>query len=155
MNFDFIRDLFAQFRPVTVKRMFSGAGLYCDGVMFALVVRGTVYLKADENTALDFKREGSGPFTYTRGKKSGGLSEHALSYWRLPDRLYDDSDELAIWAERALTIAQRQKFAPAQAKTDDTEAKGEKRHKKLCGSTSISSLIGPRRLGALPSQRRR
>ena len=41
MNFDFIRDLFAQFRPVTVKRLFSGAGLYCDGVMFALVVRGT------------------------------------------------------------------------------------------------------------------
>ena len=69
MNFDFIRDLFAQFRPVTVKRMFSGAGLYCDGVMFALVVRGTVYLKADENTALDFKREGSGPFTYTLGNK--------------------------------------------------------------------------------------
>ena len=51
MNFDFIRDLFAQFRPVTVKRMFSGAVLYCDGVMFALVVRGTVYLKADEITA--------------------------------------------------------------------------------------------------------
>ena len=112
MNFDFIRDLFAQFRPVTVKRMFSGAGLYCDGVMFALVVRGTIYLKADEASIADFKREGSGPFTYTRGKKSGRVSEHALPYWRLPERLYDDPDELAVWAERALAIAQRQKFAP-------------------------------------------
>lgn len=109
---DFIRDLFAQFRPVTVKRMFSGAGLYCEGVMFGLVVRGTIYLKADETSIADFKREGSGPFTYTRGKKSGRRSEHALPYWRLPDRLYDDPDELAAWAERALTIAQRQKFAP-------------------------------------------
>jgi len=109
---DFIRDLFAQFRPVTVRRMFSGAGLYCDGMMFGLVVRGTIYLKADEASIADFKREGSGPFTYTRGKKSGRRREHALPYWRLPDRLYDDPDELAVWAERALVIAQRQKVVP-------------------------------------------
>jgi DNA transformation protein len=111
---DFIRDLFAQFRPVTVRRMFSGAGLYCDGAMFGLVVRGAIYLKSDEASIADFKREGTDPFTYTRGKKSGRPSEHALPYWRLPDRLYDDPDELAQWAERALTIAQRQKFAPRQ-----------------------------------------
>jgi DNA transformation protein len=92
--------------------MFSGAGLYCDGVMFGLVVRSTIYLKADESGSADFVREGSGPFTYTRGKASGRPSEQALSYWRLPDRLYDDPDELAVWAERALAIAQRQKVAP-------------------------------------------
>jgi DNA transformation protein len=109
---DFIRDLFAAFRPVTVRRMFSGAGLYCDGVMFGLTVRDTIYLKADEASIADFKRERSGPFTYTRGKKSGRLTQHALPYWRLPDRLYDDPDELAVWAARALGIAQRQKFAP-------------------------------------------
>src|SRR5437763_16628989 len=92
--------------------MFSGAGLYCDGVMFGLVVRGTIYLKADETSSADFEREESGPFTYTRGKASGRPSERALSYWRLPDRLYDDPEELAVWAERALGIAQRQKFKP-------------------------------------------
>jgi DNA transformation protein len=112
LDTEFIRDLFAQFRPVKVRRMFSGAGLYCDGMMFGLVVRGTIYLKADESSSADFVREGSGPFTYTRGKASGRPSEHALSYWRLPDRLYDDPDELAVWAERALAIAQRQKVAP-------------------------------------------
>jgi DNA transformation protein and related proteins len=112
LDFDFIRDLFVQFRPVTVRRMFSGAGLYCDGVMFGLVVRGTIYLKADESSSADFEREGSTRFTYTRGKTSGRPSEHALPYWRLPDRLYDDPDELAVWAERALAIAQRKKMAP-------------------------------------------
>jgi len=112
LDIEFIRDLFAQFRPVTVRRMFSGAGLYCDGVMFGLVVRGTIYLKADATNSADFVREGSGPFTYTRGKASGRPSERALSYWRLPDRLYDDPDELAVWAERALAIAQRQKVTP-------------------------------------------
>jgi len=113
---DFIRDLFAQFRPVTVRRMFSGAGLFCDGVMFALVVRGTIYLKADETSIMDFECEGSAAFAYTRGKGSGRRTEHALPYWRLPDRLYDDPDELAVWAERALAIAQRQKFAPRKRK---------------------------------------
>jgi DNA transformation protein len=112
MNSDFIRDLFAQFRPVRVRRMFSGAGLYCDGVMFGLVVRGTIYLKADETSSAELAREGSGPFTYTRGKASGRPRKHALPYWRLPDRLYDDPDELALWAERALAIAQRKKMAP-------------------------------------------
>jgi DNA transformation protein len=112
LDTEFIRDLFAQFRPVTVRRMFSGAGLYCDGVMFGLVVRGTIYLKADETSSADFAREGSSRFTYKRGKASGRPSEHALSYWRLPDRLYDDPDELAVWAERALAIAQRLKTAP-------------------------------------------
>jgi len=114
LDTEFIRDLFAQFRPVTVRRMFSGAGLYCDGVMFGLVVRGTIYLKADATSSADFVREGSGRFTYTRGKAAGRASEHALPYWRLPDRLYDDPDELAAWAERALAIAQRQKVTPRQ-----------------------------------------
>jgi DNA transformation protein len=116
LDTEFIRDLFAQFRPVTVRRMFSGVGLYYDGVMFGLVVRGTIYLKADETSSADFAREGSGPFTYTRGKTSGRQSEQALSYWRLPDRLYDDPDELAVWAERALAIAQRQRWRRASGR---------------------------------------
>jgi TfoX/Sxy family transcriptional regulator of competence genes len=51
--------------------MFSGAGLYCEGVMFGLVVSGTIYLKADETSIANFKREGSGRFTYTRGQEIG------------------------------------------------------------------------------------
>jgi DNA transformation protein and related proteins len=35
-----------------------------------------------------------------------------MSYWRLPERLYDDPDELVVWAERALAIAERKKLAP-------------------------------------------
>ena len=114
---EFIRDLFAQFRPVTVKRMFSGAGLFCDGLMFGLVIRDVIYLKADATSIPDFEREGSAPFTYIRGKNSGRPSHHALPYWRLPERLYDDADELAVWAARAFAIAERQRFAPrARAK---------------------------------------
>lgn len=110
MDADFIRDLFAPFRPVTIRRMFSGAGIFADGLMFGLVVREVIYLKADDSSAADFEREGCAPFTYTRGKKSGRPSEHALPYWRLPERLYDDPEELAAWAARAFAAAERKRF---------------------------------------------
>ena len=112
MDHDFVRDLFAPFGPVTVKRMFSGAGIFADGLMFGLVVRDVIYLKVDDGNRAEFEREDSAPFTYTRGKKSGRPNEHALPYWRLPERLYDDPDELAEWARRAFAAAERKKFAP-------------------------------------------
>lgn len=112
MDADFIRDLFGAFGPVTVRRMFSGAGIFADGLMFGLIVRDVIYLKADDTSVADFEREDCKPFTYTRGNKSGRASEHALPYWRLPERLYDDPDELAAWARRAFAVAERKKFAP-------------------------------------------
>ena len=112
MDPDFIRDLFAPFGPVTVRRMFSGAGIFADGLMFGLIVRDVIYLKTDDSNRADFEREGCAPFTYTRGRKSGRPSEHALPYWRLPERLYDDPEELAVWARRAHAAAERKKLAP-------------------------------------------
>jgi DNA transformation protein len=107
MDPEFIRDLFAPFRPVTIKRMFGGAGLYADGLMFALVFDGTIFLRVDEASILEFQREGSAPFTYTRAKSKNRIGRASLSYWRLPERLYDDPDELAVWSARALAIAER------------------------------------------------
>jgi DNA transformation protein len=109
---EFIRELFAQFRPVTLKRLFGGAGIYCEGLMFGLVFDGAVFLKVDETSIPDFEREGSRPFVYTRAKSPGRVGRHSLSYWRLPERLYDDPNELAVWAARALAIAERKKLAP-------------------------------------------
>lgn len=114
VDHEFIVELFAAFRPVMVRRMFGGAGLFVDGLMFGLVHDGIVYLKADEGTIPAFKREGQGPFSYAT--KSG--TNTIASYWRMPERLYDDPDELARWAAEAFEIA-RQKAArklPGQAK---------------------------------------
>jgi len=111
MDPEFIRELFASFGAVTIRRMFGGAGIYSDGVMFGLVFDGAIFLKVDDPSIPDFEREGSRPFVYSR-RSAGRTKEAALSYWRLPERLYDDPDELAVWAARALAIAERKKFAP-------------------------------------------
>jgi DNA transformation protein len=100
---DSIAELFAGFGAVVVRRMFSGLGVFSDGLMIALVVDGTVFLKADEQTFPSFTREGLGPFSY--GTKHGKRTLN--SYWRLPERLYDDPEELAVWARQALDAARR------------------------------------------------
>ena len=111
MDPEFIRELFAQFGPVTVRRMFGGAGLFAEGLMFGLVFDGAIYLKVDGESIPGFEREGSRPFTYTRGKSAGRGREASLPYWRLPERLYDDPEELAAWAAHAFAIAERKRYA--------------------------------------------
>jgi DNA transformation protein and related proteins len=114
MDSEFVRDLFARFGTVSVRRMFGGAGIWSDGLMFALEFDGVVYLRVDEASLADFEREGSKPFVYPRAKTPGKIGRPSRSFWRLPERLYDDPDELAVWANRALAIAQRKKFKPAK-----------------------------------------
>ncbi len=109
MDPEFIRDLFTSFGPVTVRRMFSGAGIFSEGLMIGLIVRDVIYLRVDDANRADFEHEGSEPFTYMRGAKTGRPTQHALPYWRLPERLYDDTDDLAVWAKRAAAAAERRK----------------------------------------------
>src|ERR671925_1076313 len=92
-----LKEIFAAFGPVSVRRMFGGAGVYAEGTMFALVADGELYLKADEETIPAFRAAGAGPFVY--GAKGRRV---VMSYWRLPDRLLDEPDELAEWARAAL-----------------------------------------------------
>jgi DNA transformation protein len=100
---DDIQELFSAFGVVAVRRMFGGAGIYADGAMFGLVADGVIYLKTDDVNAPAFEREHLPPFTYeTKDGKRG-----VMSYRRMPERLYDDPDELATWARDALAAAQR------------------------------------------------
>ena len=101
---------------MSVRRMFGGAGIFVDGRMIGLVSRDAIYLKAAAETIPAFEQEGLAPFSYAT--KNG---EHKLtSYWRMPDRLYDDPDELARWAkaahEAALRALARQRKPPQSRK---------------------------------------
>jgi DNA transformation protein len=114
-----LRDVLAPLGPITVRRMFGGAGIYCEGSMFALVADDTLYLKADERSKAMFVAEGMGPFTYDTAK--GG--NVVMSYWRIPDRLLEDSDEMVVWARTALAVASRKKVTSG--------GMGAKRRRKL------------------------
>ena len=120
MDFADIKELFSVFGPVDARRMFGGAGIYADGTMFALLADGVIYLKADDGNAAAYDRESLGPFTYATKEGKRGV----MSYRRMPDRLYDDPDELATWAREALAAARR--------------GKGSKKSPKLAASNSVT-----------------
>ena len=103
MDREFLIDLFSSFGPVTIRRMFSGYGISADGTNFALALRSGLYLRADETTIPQFEAEGSRPFQYQTRAKTVTVN----SYWELPARLFDDTDELSVWARAALAAARR------------------------------------------------
>ena len=103
MDRDFLIDLFSDFGPVTIRPMFSGFGISADGTNFALALRAGLYFRADEHSIPQFEAEGSKPFSYQTRAKTVTVN----SYWQLPARLFDDSEELADWARAALAAAQR------------------------------------------------
>jgi DNA transformation protein len=103
MDRDFLIDLFAGFGSVTIRRMFSGFGISADGTNFGLALRGGLYLRADEQTIPRFEAEGSKPFQYQTRAKTVTVN----SYWQLPERLYDDPEDLSDWARASLAAAQR------------------------------------------------
>jgi DNA transformation protein len=110
LDAEHIRELFEHFHPVEVRRMFGGAGIAADGIIFAIVFDSVIYLKTDEATLPDFEREGSKPFVYPL-MKTPRTRKSPSTFWRLPERLYDDPEELAVWAARSLAISQRKKAA--------------------------------------------
>jgi DNA transformation protein len=107
MDCDFLIDLFSDFGPVTIRRMFSGFGISAEGTNFALALRGGLYFRADEQTIPRFESEGSKPFQYQTRTKTVTVA----SYWQLPERLYDEPEELTAWARAALVAAERAALA--------------------------------------------
>jgi DNA transformation protein len=107
MDRDFLIDLFADFGPVTIRRMFSGFGISADGTNFALALRSGLYFRADAQTIPRFEAEGSKPFQYQTRTKTVTVA----SYWELPARLFDDPEELTEWARAALATAERAPLA--------------------------------------------
>lgn len=107
----YLVDQLARLGSVVVRRMFGGAGLYLDGIMFGLLAEGTCYLKTDDGNRGDYEAQGMGPFVYeARGKQT------AMSYHQVPQDVLDSADEFSAWARKSWLIARANK-AKAPART--------------------------------------
>ena len=96
--------------PIEVGRFFGGAGLACEGIQFAFVMKGTLYLRVDDHTRPAFEALDAAPFAYAG--RSGTVT--VASYYALPDEIADDPDDLLRWAERAHRAARTAK--PSRAR---------------------------------------
>ena len=100
---EFLREQLAPLGPIAMRRMFGKTGVFCDGVMLGMVRDNTLYFRVDEQNRATFKEAQSfPPLNY---EKKGGTID--LSFWRVPERLFDEPDELVTWARAALAAARR------------------------------------------------
>jgi DNA transformation protein len=110
---EFLREQLVPLGRVTMRRMFGKTGVFCDGVMFGMVTENTLYFRVDdENREVFAEAEAFPPLNYA---KKGSTID--LSFWRVPERLFDEPDELVTWARAALdaarrVAAQRERTAP-------------------------------------------
>jgi len=54
----YLIDQFEPFGPVAIRRMFGGAGIFRDGLMFGLVADDTLYFKVGDGNQGDFDAQG-------------------------------------------------------------------------------------------------
>jgi DNA transformation protein len=99
----FLREQLAPLGGITMRRMFGKTGVFCDGLMLAMVRDDALYFRVDDDNRATFKEaESFPPLNYA---KKGGTID--LSFWRAPERLFDEPDELVTWARAALAAARR------------------------------------------------
>lgn len=99
---DYLREVFADFGPVSARPMFGGHGLYHEGLMFGLVAQEALYLKSDAENVHFFEAESLEKFSYEKQGKC-----YSIAYFQAPDTVYDDPEEAALWAHRAYAAALR------------------------------------------------
>jgi DNA transformation protein len=100
---EFLREQLAPLGRITLKRMFGKTGVFCDGLMLGMVRDDTLYFRVDDhNRAVLREAEAFPPLNY---EKQGSTID--LAFWRAPERLFDEPDELIAWARAALAAARR------------------------------------------------
>lgn len=170
MDRDHLIDLFSEFGLVVLRRMFSGYGIVADGVNFAMALRAGIIFRVDDLTVARYEAEGAKPFQYDTRNKTIVVK----SYRHLPERLYDDPEELAVWAREAVGAAKRAaakksgvKKRPAQPKPNITKAskkaakKAKKRAskkaattRKTLGRTAAKKKAGSKKAGRKTGKKR-
>jgi DNA transformation protein len=100
---EFLREQLSPLGSITTRRMFGKTGVFCDGLMLGMVRDNTLYFRVDDRNRETFREAAAfPPLNYA---KKGGLID--LAFWRAPERLFDEPDELLAWARAALAAAGR------------------------------------------------
>src|SRR5258708_35448337 len=95
---EFVREQLSPLGRIATRRMFGKAGVFCDGGMLGMLTENTLYFRVDELNRETFKEAASSPPLNYR--KKGETID--LAFWRGPERLIDEPEELLGWGRAAL-----------------------------------------------------
>lgn len=100
---EFLCEQLAPLGRIILRRMFGKAGVFCDGLMLGMLADETLYFRVDaQNREAFAEATAFPPLNYAKGSQ---LID--LAFWRAPDRLFDEPDELLAWGRLALAAARR------------------------------------------------
>jgi DNA transformation protein len=100
---EFLREQLAPLGHISLRRMFGKTGVFCNGLMLGMVTDNTLYFRVDDQNRATFREAASSPpLNY---EKQGRAID--LAFWRAPERLFDEPDELVQWGQAALAAARR------------------------------------------------
>jgi len=122
----YVKEIFAPFGGISVRRMFGGAGVYCDGRMFAIIGDDDIWLKVDDENRSAFAAAGLAQFTYDM--KDGSSAK--MGYHAAPEEIFDDEDELKRWTALAPEAADRAAARKARKGVKKGAKKGSKAARK-------------------------
>ena len=97
-----VLDLLSGIGELRQRKMFGGIYIYCDGLFIATVHGGTLYFKANMNTAGHFINRGLRPFSYSR---QGEIA--TLQYYEAPAEVFASRAAMRRWAGEALLAARQ------------------------------------------------
>lgn len=87
--------------PVSYRRIFTGYGVYHQGVQFAIIVNDHLYFRADDLSRTLYQDKNMTPF------QPGAVERAESSFYQLPDEVLENPRELIYWMRTAVEAAQQ------------------------------------------------
>lgn len=123
---DHAAELLSSLGPIRQGRMFSGYGLYAEGVIIALVIFDRLFLKTDLASRAPFIDAACQPFSY-----EGKSKVITTSYYEPPADAMDSPEAMRPWARLAIEAGLRSANAKAAKPAKSVKAVSDKRVSKV------------------------
>ena len=98
---DYVLDQLSGMGEFETKNMFGGTAVLRNGVAFAKIKHGSLWLKVDDGNINDFIEKRMVQYTY------GKDNSRKLNFYETPAEVLEDADKLTHWATKACEAANR------------------------------------------------
>jgi DNA transformation protein and related proteins len=116
---EFVKELLTPLGAITIKPFFGGLEVKYGEVQFAWVLNDVLYFKVDDINRCDFEEAGVPPFEYERN----GRVIEIRKLHEVPAFLFDEPDEMLVWARKAVEAEMRAQKAKSKKKRPKRKAR--------------------------------
>jgi DNA transformation protein and related proteins len=96
----YVLEQLAGLGAVNSRRMFGGAGLYCDEYFFGLIADDVLYLRVDDSNREHYTVRGMAQF-----RPYADRPHLSMNYYEAPAEVLERAGELVSWAQRSVRVA--------------------------------------------------